>query len=72
MGKPNQLRGEEHDVLTQDDSFEEIYQMLATLPPMIEKHQACASEQQTQVGASPTLPPTPRDIILVCSSDFVS
>ncbi|KAF3951357.1 hypothetical protein CMV_022981 [Castanea mollissima] len=70
MGKPNQLRGGEHDVLTQDDSFEEIYQMLATLPPMTEKHQACASEQQNQGGASPTLPPTPRDIILVLFKRF--
>lgn len=70
MGKPYQLRGGEHDELAQDDSFEEIYQMLATLPPMTEKHQACASEQQTQGGASPTLPPTPRDIILVLFKRF--
>nr|POF06442.1 transcription factor myc2 [Quercus suber] len=62
MGRPNQLRGGEHDELTQDDRFEEIYQMLATLPPMTEKHQTCATEQQTQGGASPTLPPTPRDL----------
>ncbi|XP_023915676.2 uncharacterized protein LOC112027245 [Quercus suber] len=70
MGRPNQLRGGEHDELTRDDSFEEIYQMLATLPPMTEKHQACAPEQQTQGGASPTLPPTPRDVILVLFKRF--
>ncbi|KAK7816394.1 transcription factor myc2 [Quercus suber] len=56
MGRPNQLRGGEHDELTRDDSFEEIYQMLATLPPMTEKHQACAPEQQTQVSESDVVP----------------
>ena len=44
MGRPRQLRAGEHDVPIQDDSFEEIRQMLATLKTMTEKHQACLSE----------------------------
>jgi hypothetical protein len=31
MGRPRQLGGGEHDVPVQDDSFEEIHQMLANL-----------------------------------------
>ena len=39
--KPNQVRGGEHDVPIQDDSFKKFHQMLANLTEMEEKHQVC-------------------------------
>ena len=77
MGRPRQLRAGEHDVPIQDDSFEEIRQLLATLKTMTEKHQACLSEQkvqnteqqQNQSGASPALL-IPKDQIPVLLKQF--
>ena len=78
MGRPRQLRAGLHDVPIQDDSFEEIRQMLATLKTMTEKHEACLSEQQvqnteqrqSQSGASPALPLIPKDQIPVLLKQF--
>ena len=78
MGRPRQLRAGKHDVPIQDDSFEEIRQMLATLKTMTEKHQACLSEQQVQnteqrqnqSGATPGLPLIPKDQIPVLLKQF--
>ena len=69
--KPNQVRGGEHDVPIQDDSFKKFHQMLAILTEMEEKHQVCVFEQQvqaiepgqTQGRASPAASLTPRDQI---------
>ena len=71
--KPNQVRGGEHDVPIQDDSFKKFHQMLANLTEMEEKHQVCVClfEQQvqaiepgqTQGRASPAASLTPRDQI---------
>ena len=65
MGRPRQLGGGEHDVPVQDDSFEEIHQMLANLTAVTEKQLACVLEQKVQI-----FPLTPRDPTSVLFKQF--